>query len=226
MSLFCMLWAPLFLLFWLPIAGKKGNGTAAWAFFLGGLVSLVHYIAGSFVRPSGFALSRWIYALVDIVLLPSGLPFLVAPILILCRRASGQAEKTSGGFDYRVFALVWLIPEGLFRSILWSGQANPLFLILVPLLWTSTAVGIPLFMEFIRRTAFPPGEAFKLNFAAFSLILASALGIAALPLAAATCFWAFFGQRTVLGAALLIVIFIPKTVTLFFALKRHRQLPL
>jgi hypothetical protein len=197
-----MLWAPLFLLFWLYLAGKDGNG-AVWAFLLGTLVSAVHYLAGGFIAPHGFGFSRWLYALVDIVVVPAALPFLAAPVLILCR-------PSRAGFDPRIFALIWIVPEGVFRSIFWSAQPNPLYLILTPLLWTAVAAGLPLFIDLAH------GRSRDI------LLVPCVLGMAVLPLAAATCFWAFFCQRLVLGAAILAVALVPAVISTAGALARSR----
>jgi hypothetical protein len=201
-----MLWMPLFLLFWLSFDGKKeGNGAGLfWAFPLGTLTAFVHYLVGSFIAPGGFGVSRWLYALVDIIFLPSTLPFLAALVLTLCRPAKA-------GFDLRVFALVWLIPEGVFRSILWGGQANPLYLILAPLLWTAVALGLPLFIDLARERP-----------RSIRAVLC-VLGITALPLTAAASFWAFFGQRPVLGAATLIVVLAPPVLSAVLVRARDRE---
>ncbi|MDR1909087.1 MAG: hypothetical protein LBQ35_04155 [Spirochaetaceae bacterium] len=193
MGLFCILWAPLVLLLWRSLAGG-GNAGAVWAFLLGAAAALLHGLAGSFVEPRGFGLFRGLYVLVDIILLPAALPFLAALLLTLCR-PSGTA------FNLRLFALVWLIPQGLFRAMFWSG---PLFLILAPLLWTALALGVPFFIDMAGGA---PGLR----------SLPGILGAALLPLAAAACFWAFFGQRPVPGAAALAAVLAPALVSVFGA---------
>jgi hypothetical protein len=196
-----MLWTPLFLLFWLSLHKREGNGAGVlWAFLLGTLVSIIHYSAGSFIAPKGFGLSRWLYALVDVIFLPAALPFLAALILTLCR-------SSKAGCDLRIFALVWLIPEGVFRSIQAGSRANPLFLILVPLLWTAVAAGLPLFIDLSRGR-------YRI------LVIPCALGAGVLPLAAASCFWAFFGQRAILGALILAAALVPAVISTVIAASR------
>jgi hypothetical protein len=196
MSLFCLLWAPLLLFFWFSLVpGEKSGAALLWAVVLGTLAALVHYFAGYIIKGSGFALSRWFFALTDIIIVPAVLPFLAWGILVLFRRFDGEAEPAQ-------FALLWLIPESIACSIKWSVQRNPVFLVLAPLLWTAVALGIALFIRIIRERY------------SFWIIIPAVLGIAAVPFLAASSFWAFYVQRTLPGLLLLLVTVLPSMIAL------------
>jgi hypothetical protein len=192
-----MLWAPLVLLLWLSLAGE-GGAEAVWALLMGTAAVLLQGAMGNLVEPGGFGFFRWFYALVDIVALPSALPFLAAFLLTLCRRST---------LNLRVFVLVWLIPQGLFRALSWSG---PLFLVLAPLLWTALALGIPFFIELAEDA---------LGLRALPWILAAAI----LPFAASVSFWAFFGHRVLPGASALAAVLTPAVISLCGAASRSHK---
>jgi hypothetical protein len=191
MSLFCLLWTPFFYLFRrsIPSGSEAGSG-GIWALLLGSLVALLQFFLGALINPGGFGLSRWLSGCVDIVVLPALLPLLVYFVLISFHVISGKKDFTS-------FSLLWLIPGGALRAVSWSAQRDPILLVLVPLLWTSLAVGFPFCVGLIFRC--------RLRFLLFPLVLAT-LG---LPLLAATVYWAFFYQKLVLGYLLLLVTVIP-----------------
>ncbi|GHV45723.1 hypothetical protein AGMMS49546_32220 [Spirochaetia bacterium] len=203
MSLFCLLWTPLFFLFKrsLSPAGEAGAG-GVWALLLGSIVALTQFFLGAFVNPGGFGLSRWVSGCIDIVALPAALPLLVYLGLISLRILTGTPDFTN-------FVLLWLIPGGALRAVSWSAQGDPILLVLVPLLWTAIAVGIPFFLGLIINTAhrwviFPAG-----------------VGILALPFLAATVYWAFFSQRTLMGFLLLFVTIIPLGVSTVSSMVRE-----
>ncbi|MDR3192213.1 MAG: hypothetical protein LBT87_04020 [Treponema sp.] len=191
MSLFCLLWTPLFYLFRRSIFSSQEAGSGGiWALLLGSLVALLHFFLGALINPGGFGLSRWLSGCVDIVVLPALLPLPVYFVLTRFRMVSGKADFTN-------FALLWLIPGGALRAVSWSAQRDPILLVLVPLLWTALAAGIPFCagLIFRRRPRFP-----------LPLPVLAALG---LPFLAATVYWAFFYQKLVLGYSLLIITVIP-----------------
>ncbi|MDR0449845.1 MAG: hypothetical protein LBH26_01095 [Treponema sp.] len=189
MSLFCLLWTPFFYLFRRSLfPGEAGSG-GIWALLLGSLVALLQFFLGALVNPGGFGLSRWLSGCVDIVVLPALLPLLVYFLLISFRLVSGKA-------DFINFSLLWLIPGGALRAVSWSAQRDPILLMLVPLLWTSLAVGFPFCVSLIfryRRRLLP-------------LFILAALS---LPFLAATVYWAFFYQKLVLGYFLLLAALVP-----------------
>jgi hypothetical protein len=195
MSLFCFLWMPLFYLFWRSItpsgsAGEPSRDTGGiWALILGSLVAIIQFFLGSFIRPGAFGLSQWFSACIDIVALPAVIPLLVCFLFFRLRVLSGSANYTN-------FALLWLIPGAAIRAVSWSAQSDPSLLVLTPVLWTAIAVGVPFF------TATLTGQ-FKWTF------IPKAMAMCILPFLAATVYWAFFAQKTVLGFLLLALTLMP-----------------
>jgi hypothetical protein len=191
MSLFCLLWAPFFYLFKRSIyPGGEAVSGGIWALLLGSLVALLQFFLGALINPGGFGFSRWLSGCVDIVVLPALLPLLVYFALTRFRLFSGNV-------DFAGFSLLWLIPGGALRAVSWSALRDPILLVLVPLLWTILAAGIPFCVSRIFRC--------KRRTLVFLFILAS---LALSPLAA-TVYWAFFYQKLVLGYLLLLVAAVP-----------------
>ncbi|MDR2103077.1 MAG: hypothetical protein LBP42_03120 [Treponema sp.] len=202
MSLFCLLWTPLFYL-WRNSRGSEGGSGAAWALLLGSITALVQFFLDSPLEPGGFGFSRWINACVDIVGLPAVLPFIVYFLLVLLRIISVPVNCGN-------FALLWLIPQGAMRALSWSAQRDPSLLVLVPFLWTAAAAGISFFMD-IMLTARIPG------------IILAALGFLLLPFIAATVYWAFFSQSYPLGFLLLFLTVLPMGISFFWAKNKGGQ---
>jgi hypothetical protein len=191
MSLFCLLWTPLFYLFRRSISSREEAGSGGiLALLLGSLVALLHFFLGALINPGGFGLSRWLSGCIDIVVLPALLPLPVYFVLTRFRIVSGKVDFTN-------FALLWLIPGGALRTVGWSAQGDPILLVLVPLLWTALAVGFPFCAGLIFRR--------RLGLLLPLLVLA-ALG---LPFLAATVYWAFFYQKLIWGYLLLLITVIP-----------------
>lgn len=193
MSLFCLLWVPLLYLFRRSFFSAEGGG-GVWALLLGSITAIFQFFLGNLITPGGFGFSRWMSSFVDIVSLPVIIPLLVYLLFVLLRIFSGNA-------DFANFALLWLVPVAAIRSVSWASHSAPILLVLVPLLWTALATGIPFFINRIT-------QGFR-----WYVIIPSAFGILALPLAAATAWWAFFSQRTLLAFLLLFVSLIPMIVS-------------
>jgi hypothetical protein len=207
MSLFCFLWMPLFYLFWRSLAasGAEGSGEI-WALLLGSVVAFVRFLLGSFIGPGAFGFSRWLSACVDIVALPAALPLLACVLLVRLRMLGGAV-------NYANFALLWLIPGAAMRAVGWSALKDPSLLMLAPALWTAIAVGVPFFMGLTGKSR---------NW----LVIPLAMAIVALPLLAATVYWAFFCQRNWLGILLFLPALIPAaaSVAVNFAARSRRSL--
>ena len=193
MSLFCMLWVPLFYLFRRSVAGEGGSG-GVWALLLGSLTAIFQFSFGYTVNPGGFGFSRWLSGFIDIVSLPALVPILVYAILILFKYFSGN-------INFESFALLWIIPVAALRAVSWSSLNDPILLVMVPLLWTAVAVGIPFFIKCIVTR-------FR-----WYVVIPSALCILALPLSAASAYWAFFTQQESLGFLLFFAALIPLLVS-------------
>jgi hypothetical protein len=150
---------------------------------------VLRFFLGGLIPPGGFGFSRWAGVCVDIIGLPALLPFIVYALFSLLRIFSGAVDLAN-------FAILWLIPGALIRALSWSAQREPSLLVLVPLLWTAIAVGIPFFLNLARDQA-------------GLLVIPPVLGILALPPAAAASYWAFYGQNLILGFGLLFLSLIP-----------------
>jgi hypothetical protein len=202
MNLFCLLWAPLFYFFWVSLFQAKGSSPGGvWALLLGSVFALIKLITGPWIAPGEFGDYRWFSALVDTV----GIPALL-PLVLYALFAAFRIIPFSG--DPAGFALLWLIPQGIFRSVSQEGRHDPLFLVLVPLLWTAIVVGISLFIR-----AMLGGNRRFLAFLAVP-------GILALPLAAITCYWAFFCQWLLWGWALFAISLLPLVISTGFSIHR------
>jgi hypothetical protein len=188
MSLFCLLWIPLFYFFRRSISGESGGGV--WALLLGSLMAVFQFFLGNLVNPGGFGFSRWLSGFVDIVSLPVLVPLAVYALLVLFRAFSGSP-------DFANFILLWFIPVSVLRAVSWSALNDPLLLVVTPLLWTALAVGIPFFIGLLIRHS------------RWYSFLLSLLCIPALPLAAAAAYWALFSQQPRLGYPLLGAVLLP-----------------
>jgi hypothetical protein len=193
MSLFCLLWVPLFYLFRRSIGGVAGAG-GIWALLLGSVTAIFQFFFGNLINPGGFGFSRWLSGFVDIVSLPVLIPLAVYALLTLFRAFSGKA-------DFANFVLLWFIPAAALRSLSWSALSDPLLQVLVPLLWTALAVGIPFCINCMMSSFH------------WYAVIPACLGILALPLAAATAYWALFSQRPLLGYPLFFAALIPMMIS-------------
>ena len=203
MGFFCLLWVPLFYLFWRSI---KGQGEFSWgvvALIAGSVVAMLQFLFGSIIEPVGFELSRWMSAFIDIVAMPVIVPLLLYFLLSLNKILDNSTDSV----DFAGFALLWLIPSGAIRAVSWSVQSDPIQLVLVPLLWTAIAVGVPFLVSFYRyRQIF--------------VIIPAFLGALFVPFAATYAYWAFFAQLTLWGYIFLVAAMAPMLVTIVFAFLR------
>ena len=179
MSLFCLLWLPFFYLFWRVLSGNKIFSGGVWALVMGSIVAMLQFFLGSFFDPEGFGLSRLINGFVDIITLPALLPFFIYSLLIAFR-------VITGNIDFVGFALLWLIPSGAIRAFSWSSQSDPVHMVLIPLLWTSIAVGLPFFAGLFR-------------YRRVYVIFPACLGLLLVPFAATCAYWAFYAQKAIWG---------------------------
>ena len=216
MSLFCLLWTPLFYLFWRSLlrpeqrpGGQNEGFGGVWALLMGGVVALSQFFLGSLVNPGGFGLSRWFSALVDVVSLPAVIPLGVYFVLVSVRRPQNARAGAKALYPaFTNFALLWLIPGAAIRAVSWSALSDPCLLVLVPLLWTALVVGIPLFFGFTGEGFHPAGV----------------LGVLGLPLIAAAAYWAFFSQKNILGFILTGITLVP-LISPVLGLKGKNSLP-
>jgi hypothetical protein len=192
-----MLWIPLVLFLWDSLdTRERGSLGGVWAFILGTLLSVLHYLLYPFIKVSGFGLSLWFYALIDIVFVPVALPLLVFALFT-------ALELPGGGADPVKFVLIALVPAGVLRAIGWSGQNAPLYLVLVPLIWAMFALGV----SFLVRLA--SGN--------FPLWLITILSVIVLTPAAAAVFWAFYRQMPFISLLFLALFSTPSLIALVIA---------
>lgn len=200
MTIFCLLWLPLFYLFRRSFENETGSG-GVWALILGSIVALIQFFLGNLVNPGGFGLSRWISAFVDIAAVPVILPLIVYLVFTIFRISAGTT-------DFANFTLLWLIPGAGIRAVSWSSQSDPTLLILVPLLWTALAVGIPFFINFLMA------------FSRWYIKIPSALGILVMPFLGATAWWAFYSQRFSMGILFFGISIIPLLISMFITIRK------
>jgi len=203
MSFFCLLWIPLFFFFRRSVS-STGSGGAVWALGLGCVLVLLQFMLGDIVQPGGFGFMRWLSGFVDIAGLPALLPLAVCRLLITLNVLPADTDDAA-------FALLSLIPLSVFRSISWLSPGFPFLLVLVPLLWTAQALGIPFFLKLAFR------------FPIWYLIIPLALGIASLPFLAVTSWWAFFSQQNPMGFLFLFASLVPAAVSVILDCLRKRQ---
>jgi hypothetical protein len=197
MIIFCFLWTPLFYLFWRSLNDESALEGGTWALLMGAIVAFFRFFLGSFVNPGGFGFSRWVSACIDVVALPVALPYIVCLIFASLRIISAETNFTN-------YAFLWLIPVAAVRALGWSSLNDPILLMGVPVLWTSVVAGVGLFIRLIQ------------NGWGWTVIPAIG-GAIALPLVAATAYWALFVHSTTLGIFLLILTAIPAIISLVYS---------
>ncbi|MDR1074051.1 MAG: hypothetical protein LBL45_10320 [Treponema sp.] len=175
MSVFCLLWMPLFFLFWSALVSYKIDMSGAFAIILGSVAAILQFFFGNFIAGGAFGRERWIGVFVDLVALPALLPLLVYALFLLLRIA-----KDPTGFA--CFSLIWLAPSGILRAVQWGVENDPAKLLLIPVLWTSIVVCVSFFINFYLRKK------------TLAVAVGSIMGIALIAPLAATVYWAFFSQ--------------------------------
>jgi hypothetical protein len=203
MTLFCLLWLPLFYLFWRSLNEHTERAGGTWALVLGSIVALLRFFLGSFIVPGGFGFSRWVSACVDIVALPAALPFVICTVFSVLRIVSRDLNFTD-------MAFLWLIPVAALRALLWSARSDPLLLLGVPVLWTAIVAGMDFFIRIIR-------DSWGIS------TIPAIMGAAALPFLAATAYWALFSQYMVMGFVLFVVTLVPASASMITAFLEGRK---
>jgi len=202
MSFFCLLWVPFFYFFRRSLVGAGSSSGGVWALILGSITAIIQFFLGDLVNnPGGFGYSRMLFGFIDIVSLTVLIPLFVYFLMVVFRGFSGEV-------DFANFALLWMIPVAALRSLSWSSTNDPILLILVPLLWTALAAGIPFFVNWLMD-----------NFSVLKVII-SVVCVLILPFTAAAAYWAFFSQQTLLGYLLLAVTNIPLGFSIYLDISR------
>ena len=197
MNVFCLLWVPLFYFFWRSLPENETPG-GVWAFIMGSLTGIVQFFIDPVIDPGGFGFSRWLSGFFTVTF-PVLLPIFVYILMLFL-------GIIKGGFDIAGFVLPWLIPGAIIKALGWIALSDPITLILVPILWTAIAVGLPFFIAFI-------------NFDRIIVTILASLGILMVSLASASAYWAFFSQKTLWGVVFLGTALIPMLLSVIFKLK-------
>jgi hypothetical protein len=214
MRLFCLLWLPAFYFFWkaihgaqtAPEAGASGNATSGGliAFALGSVVALFCFIFPPSPVPAGaFGFSRWLAICLNDIALPILLAVIAYGILVLLRVISPAA-------DFGAFVLLMLMPQMAVKVIRLQPEYEAVSLVLCPLLLSALSAAVPLCIGLLRR---------------FSVVrlLAAIAGLLALPLLAATAYWALFSQDYPLGYLLTILTVLPALLTIGLGVYRTEK---
>jgi len=175
-----------------------------WALLAGCAAVLVRYLAGPLVSPAGLGLSCWLSGFIDIVSLPVLVP--IAACALLAALNYFLSDVDIGGFT-----LLWLVPLGFYFSVDRSLLYSPLMLVLVPLLWTAQGLGISFFIGCI------------IKYRRWYVTAPSILAALALPLAAATSWWAFYVQQTQIGCLFLFISLMPALISLILEWVLYNQ---
>ena len=191
MNIFGLLWVLLVYSLWRSIPGNANTG-GGWAFILGILAAAGHFFLESVIDPGGFQFSRWMSGFTIIVL-----PVLIPLLVYFLFSFFGFIKE---GQNYAGFALAWIIPGAIFNAIRWSSFSDPILLILIPVLWTSIAIGVSFFIKLINPRN-------------IILTILVSLGILAIPITSTSSYWAFFSHKTQNGTILLIISVIPMIVS-------------
>jgi hypothetical protein len=184
--------------------GNTGGGVFALAFGCLGVAAL--FFTGPLVQPGGFGFSRWLSGFMDVVSIPALIPLILYLLFV-------EMTLLSPGSDHAGFALMWLVPLSAFRAMQWISVPSPATLVLVPVLWSALALGMPAMLALARKCAdadSADGNPSKKT----SLIVLLVAAMVILPFAAATSWWAFFTNLPVLGAGLLALTCAPALVSL------------
>ncbi|MDR0408968.1 MAG: hypothetical protein LBH18_01020 [Spirochaetaceae bacterium] len=204
MVLFCVLWLPVFYLFWLTLRPAGSNSGELYALFVGGMAALARFFIPSIIDPYGFEICRYLSAFMDYTSLPVLFPMIAAKLI---RRFYPRCGIT----DYIGFTLLALVPAALVSSIVWSANHDILRLVLTPLLWTALVL---VFYPLIRLAA--NNTLGHKIVAIFGTVLYTLL----IPFV----WWAFFCQRTLIGTILLFPSFVPMIAVCAILLrKRHSK---
>jgi len=159
------------------------------------LAALVFMPLAGLSTPSPFGFTRWIHGFLIVSLVPAGLPLLLHVLLYGKHREEAAIGRES-------FILLFAVPIGAVHSISRDSQGGILPLVILPLLWTSLAIGVPGILRLAKSSR---------GFAAWLSVAAAVL----LPCVAATAYWAFFIQESLLGAGLAVLCLVPAALVLY-----------
>ncbi|MDR1866776.1 MAG: hypothetical protein LBQ77_00745 [Treponema sp.] len=199
MGVFCLLWIPFFYLLWCSFSIKR-HGYLLFALIYGGVTALGYHTIPPFLQAGTFGFSRWLFILVNNIAVPLTPALFAAGVFVLFKRK----------IDSTGFILITLIPVAAIHAIDRSILYHPLYTVLLPILWTTLAVGIPFYARGMTKKS--PLMALKL------------LGIPLLIGASSMSLWGFFVQETVIGIVSFLYCAVSTLVALIFESRRWSAL--
>jgi hypothetical protein len=223
MILFCVFWIPLLYILWRLFrpAASIGRFWSFWALLLGACVALFQYFTGNLIDGGGFGDARFYSTLLDVLGIPAVLPLLVWGCIAGLKKLFHRPGVMEP--DLCSFTLLWLIPSGLYRAVFWSSARFPLYLVLVPLLWSALALGMPFCLRVcVKHPAKHPSRPGN-KATLIGMRIAAGLGCIALPFIAAAAWKAFFGMETFKGILFLFLSLIPAVLSFLFQEKTTLQ---
>ncbi len=180
MSLFCLALPLFFFLFWKSLSDENAVSVGGiWAVVLGSILALVHFFISPLITSGEFGFRQWLIGFVDVIVFPVITALGICLLFKLLKLYSSTIHITN-------FMLLWSFPFAIVQMMTRSTQAEPLYLVIVPLIWIALAAGFGFFIENIPEVK---------RWAAVLCIAGTVL----LPFIAATAYWALFSQNYILG---------------------------
>jgi hypothetical protein len=193
MSLFCLAFPIVFFLFWKSLSDEHAVSVGGiWALVLGSIFAVIHYLASPIITSGEFGLLQWMISLVDVIVFPSLIALVICLLFKLLKIFSAAINITN-------FLLLWSIPFAIIRMMINSTQAEPLYLVIVPLIWMGLAVGFGFFIKMILLVS---------RLISVLCVMCAVF----LPFIAATAYWAFFCQNYILAYFLLGITLLPMII--------------
>jgi uncharacterized membrane protein len=193
MSLFCLVIPLVFFLFWKSLSDKNGISVGGiWAVILGCILAFVQFITNPTFTSGEFGFLQWLIGFVNVVVFPVIIPFIICLMFMFLKIFSATINATN-------FLLLSCIPFGVSQTMTHSTQAEPLYLVIVPLIWIGLAVGLGFFVKTIPLV--------KRWISVLCII-----GAVLLPFLGATAYWALYVQDYTLGYVLFGITLIPTVI--------------
>jgi hypothetical protein len=180
MSLFCLVLPLLFFFFWKSLSDEHAVSTGGfWALLLGSITAIVHFMVSPILTSGEFGFMQWMIGFLDVIVFPSIIALGISLLFKFLKIFSAEMQITN-------FMLLWSIPFAIFQMMIYGNQGEPLYLVIVPLIWIALAVGFGFFINMIP------------NVTRWMAVLCIA-GAVLLPVAASTAYWFLYCQNYVLG---------------------------
>ncbi|MDR2901183.1 MAG: hypothetical protein LBV20_06655 [Treponema sp.] len=193
MSLFCLALPLVFFLFWKSLSEEHAISTGGiWALVLGSILAIIHYMASPLITSGEFGFLQWMIGFIDVIAFPVLIALGLCLLFMFFKLFSATIKITN-------FLLLWCIPFGVIQMMSHSTQAEPLYLVIVPLMWIALAVGFGFFIKSIPIVK---------QWVAILCIV----GAVFLPFVATTSYWALYCQNYILGYVLFGITLLPMII--------------